>query len=219
MGKMKKWLGSPSAASFAYGLLRFLCCTYRYQIANLEAVHEKLRKREPVLFCLPHQHIFPCLLLIRPSFDGFDPAVMISRSQDGQLVGNIVDRLGAHSPRGSSKKGGKEAMEEMIEWIKTRGPGIHIVDGPTGPAGVIKPGAVRIAQRTQASIIPTRIIVDRFWQAGSWDKLLIPKPFAEITLSFDTNVIRPPAENAGEEEFERVRLEIEERMKPYLYGF
>lgn len=212
-------LGRPAAASIAHAALRFACSTYRFQFVNVKATHEKLRKRERILFCLPHQHIFPCLVCIRPAFEGFDPAVMISRSTDGQLVANMIDKLGAHSPRGSSKKGGKEAMEEMIEWMEKRGPGIHIVDGPTGPVGVVKPGAIRIAQRTQAQIVTARITADRFWQVNSWDKLLIPKPFARVTLSFDTHPISPPARDAGPEEFERVRLEVEERMKPYLYGF
>lgn len=207
------------AASFVHGILRLVCSTYRFKVINLEPVQEKLRNGKHALFCLPHQHILPCLVLLRPCLGEFDPAVMISRSDDGQLVGNMINKLGAHSPRGSSKKGGKEAMEEMIDWINTRGPGIHIVDGPTGPAGVIKPGAVRIAQRTQSEIIPVRITCDRFWQAKSWDKFLIPKPLSTITLTFDINVIHPPAEDASPEEFEKVRLELEERMKPYLYGF
>lgn len=214
---MKNLLGSSLAASFVYGVLRLVCSTYRFRFVNTEIIQERLRKREHILFCIVHQHIFPCLVCIRPVFKGFDPAVMISRSADGQLVANMIEKLGAHSPRGSSRKGGRKAMEEMITWIETRGPGIHVADGPTGPIGVIKPGTIRIAQKTRSVIIPARIEADRFWQAKSWDRLLIPKPFAKVTLSFDISPILPPDEDAGPEDFERVRLEVEERMKPYLY--
>ncbi len=59
--------------------------------------------------------------------------------------------------RGSSSKGGRSALSGMILKLKETGLAAHIVDGPRGPAGVVKPGAVRLASAANTATDISRI--------------------------------------------------------------
>jgi len=48
----------------------------------------------------------------------------------------------------------------------------------------MKPGALLAGQRAKASILPVHASADRAWRLNSWDKFLIPKPFARVAISY-----------------------------------
>ena len=66
-------------------------------------------------------------------------------------------------------------MMEVISHIKETGLGAHILDGPTGPIGKVKAGAISIALATDAVIVPFYVSADRAWYFNSWDRFCIPK--------------------------------------------
>jgi lysophospholipid acyltransferase (LPLAT)-like uncharacterized protein len=49
---------------------------------------------------------------------------------------------------------------------------------------VFAPGAAIAAQRTGAPILPIRVQATRAWRLRSWDRFLIPKPFARVDISY-----------------------------------
>jgi lysophospholipid acyltransferase (LPLAT)-like uncharacterized protein len=57
-------------------------------------------------------------------------------------------------------------------------------DGPRGPAHVFAPGAAIAAQRTGAALVPVRASASRAWRLKSWDRFLIPKPFATVRVAY-----------------------------------
>ena len=57
-------------------------------------------------------------------------------------------------------------------------------DGPRGPRRSIKPGVLAAAQRANVPIVPVRAAVDRAWRLNSWDKFVIPKPFARVRIFY-----------------------------------
>jgi hypothetical protein len=89
--------------------------------------------------------------------------------------------------------------------------GGHIVDGPLGPAGEIKPGLLLAAQRSGASIVPVYASAKRRWEARSWDRMQIAWPFTCVRVRYGTPV-DVPAE-LDSETFERLRLDLEEQMQ------
>jgi len=90
--------------------------------------------------------------------------------------------------RGSSSRGGGKALNEICE-MAHRGYRIgHIVDGPRGPFGVVKPGLVRIAQYSGMPIIPTIISAEKKWIFKSWDRFIVPKPFSSIIIRFGDEI-------------------------------
>jgi len=85
---------------------------------------------------------------------------MISRSRDGDFIADIVERIGWIPARGSGSRGGKDALRALVDEIaRTRIAG-HIVDGPTGPPRVIKPGLISMAQNSGAAICPAYVLYE-----------------------------------------------------------
>jgi len=104
--------------------------------------------------------------------------VLISQHTDGELIAQIVERLGIGVIRGSTARGGCQALLEMI---RAAGGNTHLgitPDGPRGPRRELKPGAVMIASQTGLPIVATGIGFVRAWRFGSWDRFALPVPFS-----------------------------------------
>ncbi|TWI74102.1 hypothetical protein LZ24_01042 [Desulfobotulus alkaliphilus] len=216
MKAIRKQLGNPVLAIVILFIIRLISATYRYRTRGLDKVLDRLERGEKLLICQWHQQFFPAIARYGRWFNRFKPGLMISRSEDGRIIANVAERVGWHTVRGSSTRGGSEAMAEMIAHIRKTGLGGHILDGPTGPIGIVKPGAIRIAQQSQALLLPVLLTAEKRWQAGSWDRFIIPKPFSTVILSFE-EPLSPPDMDADPESFEGVRKALEEKMGPGLY--
>ena len=139
---------------------------------------------------------------------------MISQSHDGDIIARIAKKQGWHAVRGSSSKDGGKALREMIERIGVSGLAGHIVDGPRGPAGTVKAGAISIAKTANAAIVPFYTTADRAWFFNSWDRFMLPKPFAKVTIRFgDMMYVH---DNGDDRSFEDQRIALEKVMRPEL---
>jgi hypothetical protein len=105
-------------------------------------------------------------------------------------------------------------MEEMIEALENNCVGANLIDGPKGPIGKVKPGAVRMAQRSGAVLVPCVVIPESARFFNSWDRFFIPKPLSRITIKFGSMV--SPDAIMTREEFEQTRVHLETVMAPYL---
>jgi lysophospholipid acyltransferase (LPLAT)-like uncharacterized protein len=141
-------------------------------------------------------------------------AVMVSRSKDGDLAARAVRRLGYITIRGSSSRGGTQALRQMISWMKAthekRLCGTP-VDGPRGPARVVKKGMLAVAKEAGVLFVPiacsgTRVLTFR----KAWDKTMIPLPFSKMVIEFG-EPIRVPAD-ADDAEMEMVRRRAEQTL-------
>jgi lysophospholipid acyltransferase (LPLAT)-like uncharacterized protein len=102
----------------------------------------------------------------------------------------------------------------MIHRLRDYRLAAHIIDGPRGPAGVVKLGAIAIAHGAGAVIVPGIITADRAWYLGSWDRFMIPKPFARVTVKYLPVIELPPVMDKAGLENQRKKLEV--MMQPYL---
>ncbi|HEY8375985.1 MAG TPA: lysophospholipid acyltransferase family protein [Nannocystis sp.] len=134
---------------------------------------------------------------------------LISRSQDGEYIARVLRRWGYDAVRGSSSRGGMPALREIVRLARS-GRTIAITpDGPRGPRQKLKPGVLAAARATGLPMVPVAAGADRAWWFESWDRFLVPKPFARIRVAYG-----PPLEvprDAGPEEIEAIgrRLEAE----------
>jgi lysophospholipid acyltransferase (LPLAT)-like uncharacterized protein len=135
---------------------------------------------------------------------------MISKSKDGHIIAEVARRSGWEPIRGSSSRGGIEAMLKMIDKLKRDRLAGHIVDGPRGPAGEIKAGVIRISHAADAVIVPFYIQAEKAWYFNSWDHFMLPKPFSKVTLRFD-EMVKLPA-TTDNDLFENQRLQLQETM-------
>jgi lysophospholipid acyltransferase (LPLAT)-like uncharacterized protein len=182
--------------------------TIRLRFENVEERIEYLENRGRIILACWHQRFFGGFYFPR-AFQK-SPHIMISQSRDGDFIADVVRRIGWIPVRGSSSKGGRKALQEMIDMVTENGLGAHIVDGPTGPARVIKPGLIFLAQKTGAAIVAGYISYENPWVFNSWDRFMIPKPFSRVLLR--AGPLIPVPQEMDEDEFERVRLNVEKEM-------
>lgn len=185
---------------------RLLDLTTRKIWLNREYEEEVCKKRPFTCACFHGTMLFPVYYCRR-----YPGVVMISRSWDGELIDRSLRRMGYDSTRGSSSRGGKDALHEMIDIIKERNycSGLA-VDAPRGPSRKVKIGIVIIARETGKPVVPLVSWATRQIQFGSWDKMILPLPFSTIVLAWGKPMEVPPG--LTNDEYERIRQEIEDNM-------
>ena len=136
--------------------------------------------------------------------------ILISDHRDGEMIAQIVQRLGFGVVRGSTTRGGARALREMTRRVD-RGHLCITPDGPKGPRRHVHQGLPYLALRTGLPIVGLGMAFSNPWRAKSWDKFAVPRPFGKATCVFPEPVIVPP--DAGREELEECRAEVERRMR------
>jgi lysophospholipid acyltransferase (LPLAT)-like uncharacterized protein len=135
---------------------------------------------------------------------------LISASSDGEMITRIVERFGIKSARGSSSRRGKEALWELAGHFEA-GTDVAITpDGPRGPRYEVQQGIIGLAQRTGASIYPVSWSATPKIELRSWDRFVIPTPFARCKI-----VIGEPIQvqrTRTDEEFEAERKKLEDAL-------
>jgi len=139
-----------------------------------------------------------------------------SASEDGELAAQAAKRFGWVTARGSSSRGGRRAFREMEEYINKGYKGGLVADAPRGPRFVSKLGIIYLAKRTGLPIIPVIWGADRYWKLNSWDRMIIPKPFARIVTLFDDDYIHVPSD-ASREVCEDYRQQLDHRLNRIMY--
>ncbi len=158
-------------------LLRLVGGSLRVRHEGEDRMRALLAEGRPVILYGLHGH----LMVGSCDLGRYRPFVMISQSRDGERIARTVEQVGFRPVRGSSSRGGTRALLQAVRLLK--GPVVccHIVDGPRGPRGEVKPGLILMAQRSGAAIIPVLYGVDRKWVVRkSWDRMQIPKPFGRV---------------------------------------
>jgi len=213
MLKRIKFLLARLSLFLLYRLIRLYALTFRLTVENERAWMDILEGGGRVLICTWHQQFFAAIRHFK-NYAAYEPALMISRSRDGDVIAGVARRSGWFPVRGSSSRGGEEALAEMVERLQLTRLAGHVVDGPRGPAGRVKTGLIRLAQAADAVIAPFSVSADRAWTMNSWDRFMIPKPFARVRLRFQPPIRLEPATTG--EEMEVQRLMVEQTMLPGL---
>ncbi len=107
-------------------------------------------------------------------------SAIISIHFDGGLIAGTLKLLKIRSLRGSSKKGAKQVLLQAFKSIKSGEEVLITPDGPRGPRHSMSDGAVGIALKSKLPIFVMNYKASKYWQLGSWDKFVIPKPFSKI---------------------------------------
>lgn len=110
--------------------------------------------------------------------------LLVSKSFDGDIVASVGRKLGYGAIRGSSSRGGKNALLSLIDAAQAGRSCAITVDGPRGPIYSIKPGIFKVSSQAQTPILPVAIIPTRYWILNSWDQMRIPKPFSKLYVLY-----------------------------------
>lgn len=141
------------------------------------------------------------------------PIVMFSRSRDGELLAEFARRLGIIPIRGSSKHGGREALDGMKLHLRRQGDTkvATVLDGPSGPRYVAKKGMLVLAKETDVPLLPIMVSAHpAITVKHAWDKTIIPLPFSRVVVTYRNPWHIPRDVEA--DGLEHLRLEVEETL-------
>lgn len=164
---------------------RLLIRSYRVLPPKGEQAFEALlQDRVTLLPCFWHQQIVVCTaFLIEAIPRGLNLGFLISPSKDGNIGAKIFEFLQVPCIRGSSSSSGAQSLRTIYLAVKNQGLSIATPpDGPLGPPFVFKAGWVNLARLTGVPMLPMAYAADRYWTLKTWDRLIIPKPFARIAI-------------------------------------
>lgn len=192
--------------SIARGYFRLVELTSKILVLNGE-YEEEVCKKGPFAVAGFHGKALFLLQYLRR----YGGVTMVSKSWDGELIDATVRKWGYVTCRGSSSRGGKEALRDMIRLAKENNcPTGLAVDAPRGPAGIVKMGIVILGRETGQPVLPVTTWTTRHLQFGSWDRMIVPLPFSTIVVAFGRPTIVP--QGLEPEDYERLRQEIEHHL-------
>jgi hypothetical protein len=184
-------------------LLWLIGITLRETMTYEEGAIQSMDEVYPGIFPFWHRCVLPATWLYRRQH----PAVMTSRSLDGEYIARVIRRFGFMPVRGSSSRGGQRALLEMNRLLAERHAVAFTIDGPRGPRFVAKKGPVLLARMSGAAITAFYVAVEKAWVLKTWDALMIPKPFSRIYVRFARKIFVPP--DADDQTMERYHAEMQ----------
>lgn len=176
-------------------LLRIVAGTLRWRFCIPEESRCLIESGRPLVLAFWHGHIF----LLPGVFQRVFPKrseiwTLISRHWDGELIARTVKPFGVHAIRGSTGKGGKEALQEMLQTL-AEGRRVAITpDGPRGPRRKLQPGVVLLSGTAQAPILPVAWSASPCLRMKSWDRFEVPLPFGRVCVTFGVPLTVPDDE-------------------------
>lgn len=203
MKKSTKRNMARSLTGVASAIVRVLCATLRIETVNEERFVDTAGGK---ILCFWHGRTIPPTARYRKS----GIWVVISLSKDGELQTKILKGLGYNAVRGSTGRGGVRVLAECIRLLKS-GETIAITpDGPQGPSGVAQMGMITMARKSGATLCPMGVSARPRWMFRTWDRYVVPKPFAKAMLVFGEPVKVPS--DATDEEMETIRQQLQGEM-------
>jgi len=192
-------------ASASVWLVRTLGWTWRFTARNDEVVRRLRAAKQPIVFSIWHGEMLPLLYYHRDQ----GVSVLISEHGDGELIARVATSHGYRTVRGSTSRGAARALLGLVRELEAGHDLAITPDGPRGPAKSFAPGAVVVAQRGAAPIVPVVVHADQAWRLKSWDRFMIPKPFACVTVAYGDPV---HIESSSERELDARVDEVRARM-------
>jgi len=202
------FLGVPVAR----GLLRLLHWTYRYEpTIGAQHIDSFIASGGVCAPCYWHQQHVLCSFTIRAWVKrGFKACFLVSGSVDGEVPERIARAWGAEVIRGSANQSGALALRDMQGMMKRGYSIVTTADGPRGPQYEFKVGAVLMARIGRVAMIPIACAADRAWYLKRWDKFMIPKPFARVSVAIGAPF--PVPSDAPLDALESYRVNVQEAV-------
>jgi len=190
--------------------VRALGATLRFRSEGLEPLELLWAAGRPVIYAVWHARILmvPWLNARLAARGARAARVLASRSRDGELVARWVTRFGMRVTRGSSSRGGAEALRELAAAVRAGEDVAVVPDGPRGPSEVLQAGLVVLAALTGAPVVPVGFAARPARRLASWDRFMVPLPFARAAAVFGK-----PFAVARDAERETARADLERALR------
>ena len=193
--------------AFGFRLLQIWSHTIRFEVEDRgKILHAPLSER--FIGALWHNRLLLLPFALRRFVPQRQGAALISASRDGAWLAKLVSRFDFSVVRGSSSRKGAAAMLQLADVIASGHDVVITPDGPRGPAYRPGGGIILLAQKTGACIVPLNLEYSRYWRLASWDRFILPRPFARVRFILGSPHKVLATSNEEEFEAERERLKL-----------
>jgi lysophospholipid acyltransferase (LPLAT)-like uncharacterized protein len=193
------------APRLGYWYIRLLKATMRLEYRNREVLDRARAEGGSYILAFWHSRF----VMMTYSYPDGNMSVLSSTSRDSQLLARILRRFGHKSAWGSSTRGGAAALREIVRRIRKGSDAGFTPDGPRGPRRRVQPGVIAAARLSGKPIIPVAFSARPARRLRSWDRTLLPYPFARGLFIYGEPIRVARAAGGGEEESCRLALEAE----------
>ena len=203
-GRLARWL-----IAFGFRLLQLWARTLRYEIDDRAGIVGR-PVTENYIGALWHNRLLIFPVVLRRFFPKRRGAALISASRDGDLLADVIQRFRYDVVRGSSSRLGASAIRQLTEVLASGCDVVITPDGPRGPVYELGPGIIFLAQKSGAAVLPINLEYSSCWRLGSWDRFMVPRPFAKVRVMIDAPY--RVGSSVTPEEFEAERLALQNTM-------
>lgn len=204
---MKRFISTYLLPPLIVAAIYMIWITLRVVEVDKEIEKNLEEEGRPIIYTYWHGRTFlyPCYYKNRARFK-----LLVSPSDDGEIIARVSSLFGYGVIRGSSYKNPRAALRMLTKAMKEGFSSLLIADGSRGPLEELQPGSVMLSKLTGCPVLPTTVSFSRLWRLKSWDRLMIPKPFSKAVVVYGTPTSVPAdCDSAGLEE---KRKELEERL-------
>lgn len=194
------------AIKFAWLFILLLCKVARIRYRNLHYYRMAESSGRPYIICTWHGRMLIPVYMLRNK----GVVAMVSEHEDGEMIAQTILRLGYRTVRGSSTRGGSKAFRQMLRLLRQGHNCAILPDGPNGPRQQFKMGAILLAQRAGANLLPLTFSAQKPITLRSWDRFTIWKPFSRCIAAFGRPISIP--KDLPPDELEAMRTRVENEM-------
>jgi lysophospholipid acyltransferase (LPLAT)-like uncharacterized protein len=204
-------IGFAVAGVLGAALLRLLRATWRIREEPRDFVRLRREARatspNPIAPGTIYVQWHSRIALAAATQAGCGVAVLVSRHDDGEYIVRVIEHLGMTTIRGSTTRGGARALLELVRTLES-GQDVSLTpDGPRGPRLRVQQGCVIAAMKSRAAIVPLAFECSRAKRLASWDRFVVPWPFAKVAVVAGDAIEVPPGLDATGIETWRTRVE------------
>ena len=202
--KLNQAMASSTASALLVLLIRAIYATMRITVVGKDILPGFADRGEGYVGAFWHGRI----LMIPFLYPGKALHILVGQHRDAEIIANILSRFGFSLVRGSSTRGGREALRVMLKLLASDQDLGIAADGPKGPAEVLKPGAAQLSRLSGKAVIPITFAASKAIRFRSWDRFMLPLPFSKGIF-----VVGEPLRCGKDEEVEQFRIRIETAMR------
>jgi lysophospholipid acyltransferase (LPLAT)-like uncharacterized protein len=187
-------------------VVKGVCATLRVRVRRGDLEQTVRAQRRNVIYAFWHGH----LLYLMYHYRGSGAYILVSQSQDGEVLSRMLQRFGLPTIRGSSSRGGRRSLLELVRLVRAGASAAFTPDGPRGPRHRAQLGIITLARLTETPIIPVAVGARWKIEFQSWDRFLLPLPGSHVVVAYGEPVVVPS--DADTALLEQKRQELEDKL-------
>lgn len=177
------YLYSYSAAIFSYGLILLVKRTCKIEKVGIDQT-----KNQNAIYAIWHENLVPYFMVYTRYKE---PYVWMNHPLWFMKPVHII--LGFMGIKklilGSTGHGGRDAMVQIVDYLKEGYNTLLACDGPAGPYKELKYGVLEMSKLSGVPVIPIKFEISKFFTLSGWDKKKMPLPFSTIKVIYQPAIL------------------------------